>query len=292
MLFAVVPPLFVLVLVLLLLLAWVGWRWFCRPLNRTSAGCLPADCGGVVNAGATGRAWLFGVAHRVAAAWRVGGDRLHLLAGPRLALLAPIGLPLLTLGMLFLFNPRVATVAPVSTVAGDNEVVSAVLGEAALLPPPVLPPAAFVGEAGADLVSADRDWSKLDPDFLRLVVRLIERLRHRGHVMTLVEGYRSPARQDHLAASGAGLTRAVGLASRHQYGLAVDLLPLIDGRPVFDEQVPGAAAAFRALGEEAEALGLVWGGRWSFRDLGHVEVPGKIQENMTVRAMSLRAAGR
>lgn len=292
-----VAPLIGLLAVLLLFLAWIGWFWFCRPLSSRAEGGVGAALQSFVG-GVWGALWrgVLGVPAGVAAhageLWRrcaVAGPGLGRL---RLALLLPILVALLTSLLLFLLRDRIELELPSGTAAGGNGTVSAVLGEERLLPPPVLPPSAFYGEAGESLELADRDWSKLDPDFVQIVLRLLKRLEARGIQMTLVEGYRSPERQEMLAAREVTVTRARGFASRHQYGLAVDLVPVIGGRPVFSEQVPGAAAAFQALGIEAEALGLVWGGRWSFRDLVHVEAPGRIQENMAARARQVRATGR
>lgn len=293
-----VAPLIALLAVLLLFLAWVGWFWFCRPLSSRAGGGVGAALQSFAG-GLRGALWrvLSGVPARLLECagelWR----RRSAVAAPvlgrlRLALLLPIFVALLTLLVLFLLRDRIEVELPSGTAAGGNGTVSAVLGEERLLPPPVLPPSAFYGEAGGSLELADRDWSKLDPDFVQIVLRLLKRLEARGIQMTLVEGYRSPERQELLAARDVTVTQARGFASRHQYGLAVDLVPVIGGRPVFSEQVPGAAAAFQALGIEAEALGLVWGGRWSFRDLVHVEAPGRIQENMAARARQVRATGR
>lgn len=206
-------------------------------------------------------------------------------------LLLPLMLPLVAL--LFVSLMRVVGHQPdTRQSAPENLVVTAVLAEPALLAPPVLPPSAFAGEGGGDYGLADRDWSKLDPDFRLVVFRLLKRLAARGIQMTLVEGYRTPARQELLAADARLVTRARGFESRHQYGLAVDLAPLVDGRALISERDGRAAAAYQALGEEAEAMGLVWGGRWTFRDLMHVEAPGVIRENMAVRSEMVRMAGR
>lgn len=287
---------FWLVFFLLFLLAWVGWRWFCRPIERgMAANAVGSRLANATRGAGASFAHLGSAVGRRFRACAGGGppqpDR-RAWAHSRVALWLPVALPLLPLGLLQIFDGRLAPVLVSPTAAGGSGTVAAVLGEERLLPPPVLPPTAFVGEGGGGLALADRDWSKLDPAFLSTVLVLLDRLERRGHVMTLVEGYRSPARQDQLAASGAGVTRVTGFASRHQYGLAVDLAPLIDGRPVFSERLPAAASAFAALGQEAEALGLVWGGRWSFRDLVHVEAPGRIQDNMTARAADVRAIGR
>lgn len=206
-------------------------------------------------------------------------------------LLLPLLLPLAALLLVSLMR-LLAHRQDLAVSQPENPVVATVLGEAVLLTPPVLPPSAFAGEGGGDYGHADRDWSKLDPDFRLVVFRLLERTGARGVQMTLVEGYRSPERQEMLAAEQVRVTHARGFESRHQYGLAVDLAPLVDGRPLVSERDGRAAAAYRVLGEEAEAMGLVWGGRWSFRDFMHVEAPGVIRENMAARVRAISAAGR
>lgn len=163
--------------------------------------------------------------------------------------------------------------APVAGVQADR--VRLALTEDKLVPPPPLPPSAFVDAIAQApslrLDKADRDWGKLNPDFAQLVLRLAKRMEARGFPMTLLEGYRSPERQDMLAAKGPNVTRARGGQSRHQLGLAVDLAPVRDGKVVISERDPWAMQAYQALGEEAAASGLTWGGNWSFKDYGHIE---------------------
>ena len=106
---------------------------------------------------------------------------------------------------------------------------------------------------------------------MQAVLRLFARMEARGFQLALLEGYRSPDRQDMLADLGSNVTNARGMQSRHQYGQAADIAPMKDGRLVISERDPWAFAAYQALGQEAEALGLTWGGRWNLRDYGHVE---------------------
>lgn len=140
-----------------------------------------------------------------------------------------------------------------------------------LVTPPRLPPSSFIAAERPTLESADRDWARLRPHFARVLLRIAAKMEQRGYPVVLIEGYRSPERQDALADGGNRVTRARGFQSRHQYGLAADLAPLRDGRIVMSERDPWAWQAYQALGEEVEAAGLVWGGRWSLRDYGHVE---------------------
>ncbi|AOY02210.1 peptidase M15 [Jeongeupia sp. USM3] len=150
------------------------------------------------------------------------------------------------------------------------------LSEEKLVPPPPLPPSLFVNSERPSLAGANRDWSQLDPAFVQRVLALMARMEARGYPLALLEGYRSPERQDALAGQENLVTKARGGQSKHQYGMAVDLAPMRGGKIVISERDPWAMQAYTALGEEAEAAQLTWGGRWSFKDYGHIEVPGSI----------------
>jgi peptidoglycan L-alanyl-D-glutamate endopeptidase CwlK len=149
-----------------------------------------------------------------------------------------------------------------------------------LVPPPSMPPAMFIGTERQALETADRDWSRLDPRFAQTVLLVLTRLIERGYPFVLLEGYRSPERQDLLAAMGNNVTNARAFQSKHQYGFAGDVAPVRDGRLVISEQDSWAMEAYAELVREAERAGLKWGGRWSFRDFGHIESP----ETVTVLA--------
>jgi peptidoglycan L-alanyl-D-glutamate endopeptidase CwlK len=132
---------------------------------------------------------------------------------------------------------------------------------------------AWTGPHHPDPAAADRDWTRLNPAFSHTLRRLLARMADQGTTWVLLEGYRSPGRQARLARLGPHVTRAQACASLHQYGLAADLGLLRDGQALASAGDPWAREAYAALGREAEALGLVWGGRWALRDLGHVEAP-------------------
>lgn len=129
-------------------------------------------------------------------------------------------------------------------------------------------PRVFVGELATGVM--DRDWGKLDPRFRQRLESVLGRLQQRGHSFMLIEGYRSPQRQNALFEQPVRVTFARAGQSRHQFGLAADLAPMQGARLIDGDE---AMDAYRALGEEAEAAGLHWGGRWWFRDYGHVELP-------------------
>ncbi len=154
------------------------------------------------------------------------------------------------------------------------------LNEEKLAPPPSLPPTLFVGTERSGLETADRDWRKLDQDFMQLILYLLTRMEARGYPMVLLEGYRSPEKQARLAEQGAHVTQAGAWQSKHQFGLAVDLAPIKNGVLMISERDAWAFEAYLALGEEAQAIGLNWGGRWSMKDYGHIEAAGTIAANI------------
>ena len=131
------------------------------------------------------------------------------------------------------------------------------------------------------LDGANRNWQLLDPEFAQrlLLVFKIMKERH-GYDMAILEGYRSPERQNALAAAGPGVTNAKAFQSYHQFGLAADCAFLRDGKLVISEKDPWAMRGYQLYGVTAEAAGLHWGGRWAMLDLGHTElrVPGTVRK--------------
>jgi len=191
-----------------------------------------------------------------------------------------IAVPIFAIAATFALSGRIALDPLGSLWTGLDAHIRTVLNPDALAIPRSLPPSVFVDPDIPSLKSADRDWSKLDPVFARTVLMVIARMEARGYPVTLLEGYRSPERQDVLAASAVRVTNARAYQSRHQFGFAADLAPIRDGRLHVSEREAWAMQAYIALGEEAEAAGLVWGGRWELRDYGHVELSEKRRGRM------------
>ncbi|HEV7815135.1 MAG TPA: M15 family metallopeptidase [Janthinobacterium sp.] len=172
---------------------------------------------------------------------------------------------------------------------GDSRVanaqVSALLKGEQLVPPPAPPPLAFttleVLRVRPLLDGASRNWQLLDHDFaqrLLLVFKVMKEVH--GIDMVLLEGYRSPDRQNLLAAAGPNVSNARAFQSYHQFGLAADCAFFRDGKLLISEKDPWAMQAYRLYGEAAEAAGLTWGGRWTMMDFGHAELrlPGTIRK--------------
>ncbi|MDN0083409.1 M15 family metallopeptidase [Crenobacter sp. SG2305] len=275
---------FLIFLLVMLLMIWVGWRFFLaggagavqsRSLshflkkreNPGEQGFPGADLGG-------GRLFSH-LVRLLVSTWTKSARMRRQALWPVLTLVAVGGI--VTATLLLNHYHRGTSFEPRAYVAGEH--IKLALMEEKLVPPPPLPPEAFTNAITErpNLSSADRDWSKLTPTFVPEVLAVLERCKVRGYPLVLLEGYRSPERQDALAEQGSHVTRARGGQSKHQYGLAVDLAPIRNGRVVISERDPWAMQAYQVLGEEAEAAGLTWGGRWSFKDYGHIERPGSVR---------------
>lgn len=161
----------------------------------------------------------------------------------------------------------------------DNAVISALLAGERLAPPPALPPESFttleVITIRPALANASRDWTLLDDNFSQRLLRVFQRMREHGYEVVLLEGYRSPERQNQLAAMGSNVTNAGAYQSYHQFGLAADCAFMREGKIVINEKDPWAMRGYELYGQEAEAMGLTWGGRWKMMDFGHVELRGR-----------------
>ena len=128
-----------------------------------------------------------------------------------------------------------------------------------------------------DLASADRKWHKMNPRYKQRLLMVFKIMQERhGYEMVLLEGYRSPERQNTLAGNS-NITRARGFQSYHQFGLAADVAFKRSGKVVISERDPWAMQGYQLYGVVAESVGLTWGGRWkSIQDYGHTEyrIPG------------------
>lgn len=116
------------------------------------------------------------------------------------------------------------------------------------------------------------DLSALHPYFRDKVLQLIATCKSKGIELAVVETYRTVAKQNEYRQLGKIYTRSTGGRSRHQYGLAVDVVPMIDSVPAWHNE-----ALWRKVGAAGEKLGLRWGGRWRHPyDPGHFEWSGGV----------------
>ena len=207
----------------------------------------------------------------------IGGSVLRFVKRHRIA--CAIGVPAVLIPSLLalaLSNPAMLPVYEGEAAAPDAQVAALLQGER--LVPPVAPPPSVFTTAEVELVrpmlvSASRNWGLLHPDFNQRLLLAFKIMKEKhGYEMALLEGYRSPARQDELARAGGHVTNARAFQSWHQYGLAADCAFLRNGKLVISEKDPWAMRGYQLYGEVAESLGLTWGGRWKMMDLGHSEL--------------------
>ncbi len=122
--------------------------------------------------------------------------------------------------------------------------------------------------------SADR-LKKVHPELAKRVKQVINALALKGETIEVVQGYRTFAEQDELYKQGRSkpgqvVTNAKGGQSNHNYGLAVDLCPFVNGKPQWSDK-----QGFIRIGAEAEKRGPEWGGDWKkMIDKPHVQLPG------------------
>lgn len=114
------------------------------------------------------------------------------------------------------------------------------------------------------------DLNALHPFFRDKIRELMVRCKKQGIELAVVETYRTHAKQNEYRSMGRNYTNSTGGKSKHQYGLAVDVVPVVNGVAVWDN-----VNLWRKVGVTGERLGLRWGGRWRKPyDPGHFEWTG------------------
>ena len=125
------------------------------------------------------------------------------------------------------------------------------------------------------------DLRALHPYFRDKVEELIRRCNKVGISLAVVETYRTPSKQAEYFAMGKKYTKTTGGKSRHQYGLAVDVVPIINSVAVWNNH-----KLWNKIGIIGERLGLRWGGRWRILyDPGHFEWVGGVSRHELVKGI-------
>jgi peptidoglycan LD-endopeptidase CwlK len=123
------------------------------------------------------------------------------------------------------------------------------------------------------------------PELARRIRQLAAALDADGVELHVTSGYRNYSAQSILYAMGRTslgpiVTDAKPGYSMHNFGLAVDVDPFVDGKPDWDENSPEWAAVLSKFG----SFGLASGSQWChIKDLPHlypVEVPATPDDNI------------
>ena len=114
------------------------------------------------------------------------------------------------------------------------------------------------------------DLNALHPYFRDQIIKLIKICKSKGITLAVVESFRTSSKQNEYKSMGEKYTRSKGGRSKHQYGLAIDLVPILDSTAEWHNKI-----LWKRVGMAGEQLGLRWGGRWRhLYDPGHFEWTG------------------
>ncbi|MGL5346303.1 MAG: peptidoglycan-binding protein [Peptostreptococcaceae bacterium] len=126
------------------------------------------------------------------------------------------------------------------------------------------------------------DLNTLHPYVKFLANKFLEKCRQENFPVAIYFTYRTIKEQDELYAKGRTtkgpkVTNARGGYSYHNYGLAFDAAPLVNGKIDWNNE-----SLFKKMGQIGESVGLEWGGNWkSFKDTPHFQWTG----GLTVREL-------
>lgn len=111
------------------------------------------------------------------------------------------------------------------------------------------------------------------------LVRVVRRARELGAKFRVEQGVRSLGEQRKYLADGTSRTlRSRHLPSRDGLSRAVDLVPMVDGKPVIRSWAPYYKLA-KIMKQAAKDVGVVveWGGDWrTFKDGPHWQLPWRL----------------
>lgn len=117
-----------------------------------------------------------------------------------------------------------------------------------------------------------RNINDLLPKVSAMASEFINRCKAAGIDVIITSTYRDAESQNALYAQGRTtpgkkVTNAKGGQSYHNWKVAFDFCPLVNGKPAWND-----TALFTKCGEIAESVGLEWAGRWvKFKELAHCQ---------------------
>ena len=120
-----------------------------------------------------------------------------------------------------------------------------------------------------------RKIEDLHPKVADLCNQFITKCKDVGIDVLITSTYRDNESQNALynqgrTTAGNKVTNAKGGQSFHNYKIAFDFCPIVNGKAQWND-----TTAFNKCGEIAESLGLEWAGRWkTFKELAHCQYTG------------------
>lgn len=114
------------------------------------------------------------------------------------------------------------------------------------------------------------DLSMLDSIFRDSIESFIRDCKKQGIDIIVFETYRSSERQNLL--KNKGRSKLSGGKSKHQYGLAIDIVPTINGELQWNNK-----KLWQKIGKISKKYNFEWGGNWVyFKDYPHFEYKTEI----------------
>lgn len=120
-----------------------------------------------------------------------------------------------------------------------------------------------------------RNLTDLNPKVAAMCSEFINSCKKHNIDVIITSTYRDKESQDALyaqgrTAPGSKVTNAKGGQSFHNWKVAFDFCPIVNGKAAWND-----AALFTKCGEIAENVGLEWAGRWvKFKELAHCQYTG------------------
>jgi len=116
-----------------------------------------------------------------------------------------------------------------------------------------------------------RSLDDLHPSFKPLAIEFLARLVEAGLPVMVVDTLRTEEEQEENIRRGVSWTKN----SKHLSGRAIDIAPYETYQLHGGDKLQWNASdpVWDRIGKIGEALGLIWGGRWKQKDMGHFEAP-------------------
>jgi peptidoglycan L-alanyl-D-glutamate endopeptidase CwlK len=120
-----------------------------------------------------------------------------------------------------------------------------------------------------------RSLDDLAPPAKQRAEAFIAAAKAKGIDLLVTSTYRDNESQDALYAQGRTapgniVTRAKAGQSWHNYRCALDVVPLVNGKAIWDDQ-----AVWKQVGEIGKSCGLEWAGDWvTFKEFPHFQYTG------------------
>lgn len=122
-----------------------------------------------------------------------------------------------------------------------------------------------------------RDIKELHPLVQEKAHAFLAMCKDAGVSVTVTSTYRDAESQNALYAQGRTapgniVTKAKGGQSFHNWRVAFDVVPVVNGKAVWNDD-----ALWQKLGDIGVQCGLEWGGNWKFQDKPHFQFTGGLK---------------